>query len=92
MKKVSYVDPQNSSSFKCPITYNIPIRISKILDVTNVTGIDFDIPEEVCDWVNELEDNYLGWLSRTYLVLAYCNPLTSPKALPNLWEIGKESK
>jgi hypothetical protein len=78
---------QQSSSFRPQTIYSIPKDIAKVLDKTETTDENFDIPKEVRDWVNELEDNYLDWVGRTFLVLAYCNPLTSPKAFPNIWKV-----
>jgi hypothetical protein len=72
-------------SFKPQPIYSIPSDIAKILDETDV--IEADIPQEVWDWVDETKDDYLDWMGRTFLVLAYCNPLTSPKAFPNIWKV-----
>lgn len=66
--------------------YIIPSNIAKILDEAEVTADDSDIPQEVIDWVNELKDDYINWSGRMFLVFAYCNPLTSPKAFPNIWK------
>ncbi|MGV8958024.1 hypothetical protein [Lactococcus lactis] len=74
-------------SFRPFPIYIIPSNIAKILDETEMTEIDFNIPKEVCDWVDETKDDYLDWMGRTFLVLAYCNPLTSPKVFPNIWKI-----
>lgn len=74
-------------SFRPLPIYIIPSNIAKILDEAEVTDVDFDIPKEVIDWVNELKDDYIDWSGRMFLVLAYCNPLTSPKAFPNIWKV-----
>lgn len=74
-------------SFRPLPIYIIPSNIAKILDEAEVTDVDFDIPKEVINWVNELKDDYINWSGRMFLVLAYCNPLTSPKAFPNIWKV-----
>lgn len=78
---------QKSSSFRPQTIYSIPKDIAKVLDKTETTDENFDIPKEVIDWVNELKDDYIDWSGRMFLVLAYCNPLTSPKAFPNIWKV-----
>ena len=67
--------------------YSISRDIAKILDETEMTDINFDIPKEVWFWIDEKEKDYLSWVGRMLLVLAYCNPLTSPKAFPNIWKV-----
>lgn len=74
-------------NFRPSTIYSIPRDIAKILDETEMTDINFDIPKEVINWVNELKDDYINWSGRMFLVLAYCNPLTSPKAFPNIWKV-----
>lgn len=73
-------------SFRPLPIYIIPSNIAKILDEAEVTDVYFDIPKEVINWVNELKDDYINWSGRMFLVLAYCNPLTSPKAFTNIWK------
>ena len=73
-------------NFRPSTIYSIPRDIAKILDETEMTDINFDIPKEVINWVNERKDDYINWSGRMFLVLAYCNPLTSPKAFPNIWK------
>lgn len=74
-------------NFRPSTIYSIPRDIAKILDETEMTDINFDIPKEVINWVNERKDDYINWSGRMFLVLAYCNPLTSPKAFPNIWKV-----
>ena len=74
-------------SFRPLPIYIIPSNIAKTLDDAEVTAIDFDIPKVVINWVNEKKDDYIDWSGRMFLVLAYCNPLTSPKAFPNIWKV-----
>lgn len=74
-------------SFRPLPIYIIPSNIAKILDEAEVTDVYFDIPKEVINWVNELKDDYINWSGRMFLVVAYCNPLTSPKAFPNIWKV-----
>lgn len=73
-------------SFRPLPIYIIPSNIAKILDEAEVTDVYFDIPKEVINWVNELKDDYINWSGRMFLALAYCNPLTSPKAFTNIWK------
>lgn len=74
-------------NFRPSTIYSIPSNIAKILNEAEVTDVYFDIPKEVINWVNELKDDYINWFGRMFLVLAYCNPLTSPKAFPNIWKV-----
>lgn len=64
-------------NFRPSTIYSIPSNIAKILNEAEVTDVYFDIPKEVINWVNELKDDYINWSGRMFLVLAYCNPLTS---------------